>query len=105
MNISDKAVEASARWMADRDGGIIDWREYAIEARPILEAAAPHMLAGVTALADSWEKRGEHDMKVAKTIEDEYIATEILGSGAQMVENARHIRNALVTATRPGKLN
>ena len=61
-----------------------------------LEAAAPHMLAGVTALADAWEARGEHDMKVSKTIKDEYIATEILGHGAQMVENARHIRNAIV---------
>ena len=33
--------------MSERDGGIIDWTEYAIEARPILEAAAPHMLASM----------------------------------------------------------
>ena len=47
------------------------------------------------ALAAAWEARGEHDMKVSTSIRDEYIATEILGHGAQMVENARHIRNAI----------
>lgn len=93
--VPEAAVEAAARWMADRDGDIIDWTEYAIEARPILEVAAPHVLAGVTALADAWEARGERDMKVAKTIKDDYISSEILGHGAQMIENARHIRNAL----------
>ena len=49
----------------------------------------------VRALADAWEARGEHDMKFSKSIPDEDIAIEILTNGAGMVENARHIRNAL----------
>jgi hypothetical protein len=49
----------------------------------------------VEALATAWNARGEHDMKVAKMIKDEYISMEILGHGADMVENARHIRNAI----------
>lgn len=87
----------SAEYVTDM---VIDVREFDMHAaaRGALEAAAPHMLAGVTALADAWEARGEHDMEVSKAIKDEYIASEILGHGAQMVENARHIRNALGTA-------
>jgi len=47
--IPEAAVEAAARCMADSDRATIDWTEidwteYAIEARTILEAAAPHMM-------------------------------------------------------------
>ena len=99
MVILGDAVEAAYSRIANNldDTEEDSWRDLL---RDALEAAAPHMLAGVTALADAWEARGEHDIKVAKTIKDEYIASEILGHGAQMVENARHIRNAM--ATRPG---
>jgi hypothetical protein len=49
----------------------------------------------VEALAASWEARGEHDMEASKEIKDDYISMEIMGHGADMVENARHLRNAL----------
>ncbi len=55
-------------------------------------------LDAVTALAEAWHSRGESDMTFSKTIPDEYIAMEILTNGAQMVENARHIRAAITTA-------
>jgi len=65
-------------------------------------AAAPSTVAGllavverVEALASAWEARGEHDMKFSKTIPDEDIAMHLLTEGASMVENARHIRNAI----------
>ena len=112
--IPDAAVEALARilanealfdadiggygWDSDRDSSDHFMPTARKDALHYLEAAAPHMLAGVTALADAWEARGEHDMKVAKIITDGYIATEVLGHGAQMVENARHIRNAIGSA-------
>lgn len=88
--IPESAVEAA---MAAYRGG--DWLDHHATRVAILEAAAPHMLAGVTALADAWEARGEHDMKVSKTIKDEDIAIAILTDGATKVENARHLRNAL----------
>lgn len=49
----------------------------------------------VERLADAWEARGESDMAFSKRIPDENIAISILTNGAQMVENARRIRNAL----------
>lgn len=49
----------------------------------------------VTTLANRWEDRGEHDMDYSKTIQDEDISMHLLTEGASMVENARHIRNAL----------
>lgn len=61
----------------------------------ILEAAAPHMLAPVLSLAADWEAQGERDIALSKTIEDEHISMELLTEGAAMVENARHIRNAI----------
>jgi hypothetical protein len=85
MNIPEAAVEAAVE--AHCEGTM----------RAALEAAAPFMLAGVIALADIWEERGESDMAFSKTIPDEHIAMDILTSGAQMVENARHIRNAIAT--------
>lgn len=107
-SIPEDAIEAAANAISECSGMRFDgfWsrvedlepedREYALtEARAALEAAAPHMFAAIAKLAESWEARGEHDMKVAKTIRDEYIAMEILGHGAQMVENARHVRNAI----------
>ena len=52
-------------------------------------------LTRIEALAEQWTKRGEHDMAFSKTIPDEDIAMVLLTEGASMVENARHIRNAL----------
>ncbi|QFG09617.1 hypothetical protein HYQ00_gp73 [Arthrobacter phage TripleJ] len=49
----------------------------------------------VRALADQWNARGESDMAFSKTIPDENISIALLTDGATMVENARHIRNAL----------
>jgi hypothetical protein len=49
----------------------------------------------VLSLAKDWDARGEHDMAYSKTIPDEDIAMELLTNGADMVENARHIRNAI----------
>jgi len=123
--IPEAAVEAAARAMAYVDPLWPDaeWEDVPDRLRDqargmagaALEAAAPYItepfveipdaavevaslkaqLARVNALADAWEARGEHDMAVAKIIKDEHISEEILGSGAQMVENARHIRIAL----------
>jgi len=55
-------------------------------------------LEAVEALAQQWHARGEHDMAFSKTIQDEDIAMELLTHGAGMVENARHIRNAVTAA-------
>ncbi|AYN57901.1 hypothetical protein PP640_gp49 [Arthrobacter phage Faja] len=52
-------------------------------------------LEAVRALAERWNSRGESDMAFSKTIEDENISVALLTDGATMVENARHIRNAL----------
>ena len=101
--IPEAAVEAAAKVTFEGLHDDEKWSDvtpaerepYERQARAALEAAAPHMLAEVVALADAWEARGEHDMAYSKTILDEDIAMEILTSGAQMVENARHIRNAL----------
>jgi len=88
-----------------------------------LEAAAPHLLShereetrlahldavvnaeavdrleakldAVGALADEWEARGESDMAGSKQILDGHIAMALLTEGASLVENARHIRNAI----------
>jgi hypothetical protein len=70
--------------------------------------AAPRDRAGLLAaveaalaLAEAWTARGEHDMAYSKTVPDEYIAMELLTNGADMVENARHIRNAIENALDP----
>jgi hypothetical protein len=52
-------------------------------------------LDAVRALTDQWNARGESDMAFSKTIPDENISIALLTDGATMVENARHIRNAL----------
>lgn len=52
-------------------------------------------LARVMALADLWEREGESDMAFSKTITDEHAAMLLLTGGAEMVENARLIRNAI----------
>lgn len=66
------------------------------EARLALEAAAPHMLAPIIKLADEWHEQGEELMADSKTFQmDEHISVELLKEGATMVENARHIRNAI----------
>jgi len=49
----------------------------------------------VKRLAIGWTLRGESDMAFSKKLLDPDIADAILTNGAQMVENARHIRNAL----------
>jgi len=115
MNIPDEAAEAAANAISECSGMRFDgfWsrvedlepedREYALmEARAAISAALPHVLAeqqakldAVTKLAEQWHARGEHDMAFSKTIADEDISIAILTDGASMVENARHIRNAL----------
>jgi len=52
----------------------------------------------VESLAEQWHARGEHDMAYSKTIPDEDIAMALLTNGADMVENSRHIRNAIAAA-------
>jgi hypothetical protein len=104
MNISDEAVEAAAKCHYEAEL-YVNWddvrpsvkRGYLDDARRMLEAAAPHMLAGVVALANDWETRGERDIADSKTFEDEGIAMAFLTEGANKVEAARHIRNALNT--------
>lgn len=102
--IPEAAVEAAAKALfvmfgprsaTLEDLNTEDKAEELAAARVILEAAAPHLMAGVKALADAWESRGEYDMAFSKTIPDEDIAMELLTGGAQKVENARHIRNAI----------
>jgi len=64
-------------------------------------ASIPRLLSALDAvdkLAEQWHARGEHDMAFSKTIQDEDIAMELLTHGAGMVENARHIRNAVTAA-------
>ena len=61
----------------------------------MIPAEAVEALKRVQELADLWEKRGEHDMAFSKTVPDENIAMVLLTEGAAMVENARHIRNAI----------
>lgn len=85
--IPEAAVEAAA----NRIGPAVTVRDIIT----ILEAAAPHMLAGVTALADAWELQGERDMAFSKTIRNEDISITFLAEGAAKVENARLIRNAI----------
>lgn len=95
MNITEEAVEAAAKAMAElgeSDNGESWWPDFA---RAALEAAAPHMFAGVTALADNWEAQGEYDMAYSKNVTDEDIALQLLQSGAQMVDDARLVRNAI----------
>ena len=93
--IPDEAVEAAARVVADREGRHEIWDYDTETARAALEAAAPHLLAPVLKLAEQWEARGESDMAFSKTVQDEDIAIALLTDGATMVENARHIRNAV----------
>ena len=96
--IPDGAVDAAARALydADAEGGLIyPLAAYMDAARAALEAAAPHLMAPILALADQWHAQGEDDMAVSKTIQDEHISTTLLAEGAAMVENARHIRNAI----------
>jgi len=68
-----------------------DQRDRALDLARKQQAA----IEAVTKLADGWHSRGEHDMKFSKTIPDEDIALAILADGAQKVENARMIREAL----------
>jgi hypothetical protein len=95
--IPEAAVEAAARAMYAQDGGVGEFSlpVYEDYAKAMLEAASSHMFAGVTALADDWEKRGEYDMAYSKTVADEDIALQLLQAGAQMVDDARLVRNAI----------
>lgn len=64
------------------------------------------LLAAVEAVEDLarvWTAKGEHDMAYSKTIPDGDIAMELLTHGADMVEKARHIRNALTAALGDGR--
>lgn len=95
------------RVTSSSDSGIYNTAEDVLPADAVFIAAAPtdtaRLLAAVKAvsdLANEWEQRGEYDMAYSKTIQDEDIAIEILKSGAQMVDDARLIRNALESALR-----
>jgi hypothetical protein len=57
-------------------------------------------LDAVEALAQQWHARGEHDMAFSKVIDNEDVAMALLTNGADMVENARHIRTAVTAALR-----
>lgn len=105
--IPDEAVEAASkalyesRYMDMRvweDLDAADQDEMREELAIALEAAAPHLMAPILALAEQWHTQGEDDMAVSKTIQDEHIAVTLLTEGASMVENARHIRNAVAQA-------
>jgi hypothetical protein len=63
----------------------------------LLELARKQQAAldAVRELASQWDARGAHDMLVSKTIPDDDIAAAVYTDGAQKVENARKIRNAL----------
>jgi hypothetical protein len=100
MNIPTEAVEAAGEFLPPVWTSNEVYRAQLIQA---LEAAAPHLMAPLVALAEQWNARGEHDMAYSKTVPDEYIAMELLTNGADMVENARHIRNAISDALGDGK--
>lgn len=87
IEISDTDAEFIANARADIAALIADVRGHR------------NTIARVQALADAWTARGEHGMAYSKTIPDENIADYLLGAGAEMVENARHIRNALTEET------
>ena len=52
-------------------------------------------LSRVSQLANDWHMCGESTMAYSKTVPDEHISMNLLTEGAAMVENARHIRNAI----------
>lgn len=60
-----------------------------------MSTEAEAAIARVMTLADLWEREGESDMAVSKTVTDEDVAMALLTEGASMVENARLIRNAI----------
>ena len=100
--IPDEAVEVAARAIFQNQTGM-DWESrssilrdtWLDDARAALEAAAPHLLAPVVDLAEQWRTQGEDEMAASKEMQDEHIAMVLLTEGAAMVENARHIRNAI----------
>lgn len=51
-------------------------------------------VARVEALAESWHSRGEHDMKVSNDFPED-VQEVIYNNGADLVEKARLVRNAL----------
>lgn len=96
-NIPAEAVEAARQRLAYLNSDAGDQLTDAEWAQEILEVAAPHLLAPVAKLADEWHEQGEELMADSKTPHmDEHISVELLKEGATMVENARHIRNAIV---------
>lgn len=56
---------------------------------------AVEALARVLALAEDWESKGEADIAFSKTVAEEYASLEFLTHGSDLVENARHLRNAI----------
>lgn len=71
----------------------LTWEQIALT---VLEAATPHLLAPIARLAAEWHEQGEELMADSKTFQmDEHISVELLKEGVAMVENARHIRNAI----------
>ena len=55
----------------------------------------PEALSRVSQLANDWHVCGESTMAHSKTVADEHISMNLLTEGASMVENARHVRNAI----------
>ena len=94
MSISDEAVAAAVATYIDYPA-LGSTGKTSDMMRHILAAAAPYMLAGVTALAAQWEAEGEQSIAAAKKIPDEGIASMLLVDGATMVENARLVSDAI----------
>lgn len=94
MNIPKEAVEAAIRAAKESFGGRPP-RGTRAAIKLALDAAGPQILAGVISLSDQWEAEGEESIAAAKKIPDEDIAAMLLIDGATMVENARHIRDAI----------
>lgn len=62
--------------------------------------AVPAMAAALTAvldLADGWTSRGEHLMAYSKTVPEE-VGTSLLEAGAEFVDKARMVTEAVETA-------
>lgn len=77
----------------------VDRRDAAfIASAPVTVARLLAAVEAVEDLARVWTAKGEHDMAYSKTIPDEDIAMELLTHGAEMVENARILRTAVIAA-------
>lgn len=92
----EKRAELRRHGSRGRGASVLVWRPHLID---LLDAADERdRLAGaverVQKLAEGWHSRGEHLMAYSKTVPDE-VADALLESGAEFVERARQLRNAL----------